>query len=180
MSNDLYDVKHLKYGILIYAVIFGLIMVDIVSDYQEGIEISHIAIELIVLFSATIGLSLLAKAYYQHKQHQISVLKTDLSTAQAEAKRWQAESRDLVQGLAKQIYKQFESWQLTEAESEVGLLLLKGFSHQEIANIRQVSERTAREQARALYRKAGLTNRAELSAFFLEDLLLPVSGDLVE
>ena len=30
-----------------------------------------------------------------------------------------------------------------------------------------------REQARALYRKAGLSGRASLSAFFLEDLLLP-------
>lgn len=64
---------------------------------------------------------------------------------------------------------------LTQAESEIGLLILKGFSHQEIADIRSASERTVREQARALYRKAGLTGRASLSAFFLEDLLLPTA-----
>jgi DNA-binding NarL/FixJ family response regulator len=64
-------------------------------------------------------------------------------------------------------------WQLTPAESEIGLLLLKGFSHQEIANLRTVSERTVREQARALYSKAGLTGSTALSAFCIEDLLLP-------
>jgi hypothetical protein len=34
-----------------------------------------------------------------------------------------------------------------------------------------------REQARVLYRKAGLAGKAELSAFFLEDLLLPQNSD---
>jgi len=35
-------------------------------------------------------------------------------------------------------------------------------------------ERTVRQHAVAVYRKSGLSGRAELSAFFLEDLLLPV------
>jgi DNA-binding NarL/FixJ family response regulator len=55
-----------------------------------------------------------------------------------------------------------------------GLLLLKGFSHREIAELRETSERTVREQARALYRKASLKGRASLSAYFLEDLLVPL------
>ena len=59
------------------------------------------------------------------------------------------------------------------AEEEVGLLLLKGLSMKEIADLRGTSERTAREQAGAVYAKAGLSGRAELSAFFLEDLLPP-------
>ena len=62
------------------------------------------------------------------------------------------------------------------AEREVALLLLKGLSHREIAAVRAVSERTVREQARSLYAKAGLTGRAALSAFFLEDLLAPIEG----
>ena len=39
--------------------------------------------------------------------------------------------------------------------------------------MRETSERTVRQQSLAVYRKAGLTGRAELSAFFLEDLLAP-------
>ena len=62
----------------------------------------------------------------------------------------------------------------TEAEREVALLLLKGLSLKEIAQVRSTSERTIRAQAQSLYGKAGVTGRAALSAFFLEDLLAPI------
>tara|TARA_B110000259_G_scaffold38010_1_gene43220 strand:- start:8597 stop:8890 length:294 start_codon:yes stop_codon:yes gene_type:complete len=62
--------------------------------------------------------------------------------------------------------KQFDRWKMTQAEIQVGMLMLKGLSHQEIADVRATSERTIREQARAVYRKSGLTGRSELSAFF--------------
>ncbi len=66
---------------------------------------------------------------------------------------------------------QFVRWELTPAEAEVALLLLKGLSFKEIAAVRQTGERTAREQARAVYKKSGVVGRAELSAWFIEDLL---------
>ncbi|HVP62222.1 MAG TPA: LuxR C-terminal-related transcriptional regulator [Myxococcaceae bacterium] len=65
------------------------------------------------------------------------------------------------------------SVRVTEAEREVALLLLKGLSLREIAGLRETSERTVRHQSLAVYRKAGLAGRAELSAYFLEDLLGP-------
>ena len=71
------------------------------------------------------------------------------------------------------IERQFERWDLPVAEKDVALLLLKGLSYKEIAIARDTSERTVREQGRAVYRKSGLGGRSELSAFFLEDLLLP-------
>ena len=64
-------------------------------------------------------------------------------------------------------------WGLTAAEREVGLLMLKGLSHKEVAAARSTTEITIRQQALSIYRKSGLRNRSELSAFFLEDLLLP-------
>ena len=54
--------------------------------------------------------------------------------------------------------------------------LTKGLSLKEVATVRATSERTVRAQARSLYAKAGLTGRAALSAFFLEDLLAPIEG----
>ncbi|MGE3975871.1 MAG: helix-turn-helix transcriptional regulator, partial [Bdellovibrionales bacterium] len=50
---------------------------------------------------------------------------------------------------------------------------LKGLSLKEIAGVRNTTEKTARVQSTAIYSKAGLSGRSELSAFFLEDLLLP-------
>ena len=56
---------------------------------------------------------------------------------------------------------------------EIALLMLKGLSHREIAVTRDTSERTIRQQAQSVYAKTNLSGRAALSAFFLEDLLLP-------
>jgi DNA-binding CsgD family transcriptional regulator len=173
MSESKQHQKLIKIGIVLYALIFMLIALDIASDYSEGIDWAHIAVELMVLLAAVVGLTILGREYYIDTQLTLKNLKTDLAQAQSEAQHWRDESRDLIQGLAVEIQKQFKRWDLTQAESEIGLLILKGFSHQEIADFRQVSERTVREQARTLYRKAGLTGRSELSAFFLEDLLLP-------
>ena len=92
--------------------------------------------------------------------------------ARAEADRWQSENRELLRGLSEAIGRQFVQWELSPAEQEIGYLLLKGLSMDEVAKVRGTSERTARDQARAIYRKAGVSGRAELSAFFLEDLLV--------
>lgn len=178
MSQDLYHQKLIKLGFSLYAIIFLLIMLDVTGDYADGIEWKHITVELLVLVIAMIGLTLLGRAYYLNTQMTLHHLQQDLDNARQEAQRWRDESRDLIQGLGVEIQKQFSRWQLTPAESDIGLLMLKGFSHQEIANLRGASERTVREQARALYRKAGITGRSELSAFFLEDLLLPSSGEI--
>jgi DNA-binding CsgD family transcriptional regulator len=94
-----------------------------------------------------------------------------------EAERWRDEARTFLQGLGKVMDDQFTRWQFTLAEREVAMLILKGFSHKEIASVRNTSERTVRQQSLGIYGKAGIRNRAELSAFFLEDLLLPTDHE---
>ena len=51
---------------------------------------------------------------------------------------------------------------LTEAEEQVTSLLLEGYTHPEIASLRQVSAETVRNQTRAIYSKVNARNRAEL------------------
>lgn len=110
-------------------------------------------------------------------QEEALGLAARLEASEAEATRWRDEARDLVQGLGAALDRQFERWALSPAEKEVALLLLKGLSHKEIAEVRSITEATARQQARAVYKKASLSGRNELAAFFLEDLLLPASPD---
>ena len=52
-------------------------------------------------------------------------------------------------------------------------MLLKGHGHKEIAALTGRSERTVRQHAGVVYEKAGLAGRAELAAFFLNDVVLP-------
>lgn len=91
-----------------------------------------------------------------------------------ERDQWRLRATKLLQGLGAEIDAQFGRWSLTSAEREVALLILKGLGHREAANVLQRSERTVRQHAVVVYRKSGLAGRAELAAFFLEDLLLPV------
>jgi DNA-binding CsgD family transcriptional regulator len=87
---------------------------------------------------------------------------------------WRARTDRLLRGLGEEIDLQLRDWGLTPTERETALLLLKGYGHKEIAALQEKSERTVRQHAIAVYRKSGLSGRAELSAFFLEDLLLPL------
>jgi putative tricarboxylic transport membrane protein len=72
--------------------------------------------------------------------------------------------------VTKHIETEFSRWTLSDTEKDIAWLILKGFSFLEIAEMRNRSERTIRQQAGAIYAKSGLRSRAELSAFFLEDL----------
>jgi DNA-binding CsgD family transcriptional regulator len=126
----------------------------------------------ILVLTAAAVVHLLGRTRSQHQQ-QLALIQ-DLEVARSEGAHWRADMRELLQGLSSAIDDQFGRWQLTPAEREVALLMLKGLSHKEIAVVRDASERTVRQQARAIYGKANLSGRAALSAFFLEDLLLPI------
>lgn len=102
-----------------------------------------------------------------------SYLIKQLFSARADVEHWRNETKKWAEGLARTIDEQFDRWRLTPAEREVALLLMKGLEHREIGEIRGTTERTARQQAVTLYQKSSLNGRAELTAFFLEDLLVP-------
>jgi DNA-binding CsgD family transcriptional regulator len=123
----------------------------------------------------SVGVVLLFQMSSQQREEQRSLIR-DLELARAQGQHWRSEARTYLNGLGEAIEAQFSRWNLTEAEREVALLLLKGLSLKEIASVRATSERTVRVQTRTLYAKAGLSGRAALSAFFLEDLLAPIEG----
>jgi DNA-binding CsgD family transcriptional regulator len=100
-----------------------------------------------------------------------------LATRSRERDEWRASAEAALAGLGRAIDERFTAWGLTPAEREVALLLLKGLSHKQIAFATGRSERTVRQHAVAVYDKSKLGGRAELAAFFLEDLMLPVSAD---
>ena len=127
-------------------------------------------VPLILLTAAPVFLTY--RTYLVYK-NQLALVR-DLDAARIQGRQWRDETRSLLKGLGEAIDRQFVTWKLTEAEREVGLLILKGMSLKEIAAVRDTSERTIRAQAQSIYAKAGLSGRAALSAFFLEDLLAPI------
>jgi len=127
-------------------------------------------VPIVLMFGVAVLLTYQSFLVYKNKLALIR----DLDLARIQGRQWRDETRALLKGLGEAIDRQFLAWKLTEAEQDVGLLILKGLSLKEIAAVRVTSERTIRAQARSIYAKAGLSGRAALSAFFLEDLLAPI------
>lgn len=148
---------------------------DLVDELVAGTTGFHVAVEgaAIVAGAITVTSLVLRMRGLAAETHG---LRERLATTSADAERWAAEARSLIEGLGGAIDDQLERWHLSAAEKDIALLLLKGLEHKEIAQLRAVSETTVRQQARSLYRKAGLGGRHELAAFFLEDLLGPRSA----
>lgn len=162
-----------------FVAVIGLAAADVVADLREGTTLRHVLMEIAVVVAALAGAVLVARQLLpllrrgRAAEQELEQLAARLAATEAEAARWRTEAGDLLRGLGAALDQQFERWALSPAEKEVALLLLKGLSHKEIAEVRSITDATARQQARAVYKKAGLSGRNDLAAFFLEDLLLP-------
>jgi DNA-binding CsgD family transcriptional regulator len=157
---------------VLFIVIATLIVGDIGADLATGATGLHIVLECLLMLASAVG------AFYFWRQLRLAQLaqknlKRDLKKARAETTRWQEEARDLLHHLRKEINKQFTQWDFAPAEKEIAFYLLKGASLKEIAKLRGSTFNSVRQQAHVLYHKAGLGGRAELSAYFLGELLRP-------
>lgn len=154
--------------ILIVAVFVG----DVADDLSLGASLLHVAVEGVIA-GGLLAVFLLLRRYFLRLMSVDRRLSQDLDLASRACERLQRELAAAGRGLAPVIDAQSAKWGLSEAEAEICHLLLKGLSMKEVAQVCGVSERTVRQQAHAIYRKAGVAGRHELSAFFLEDLLAP-------
>ena len=153
----------------------GALLIALEVIEEPDLSLGEILLEMIqptLIVIIAVGMVRLTDQVRQQYEKQ-QLLIRDLESARVEGMQWRNEMRELIQGLSAGISRQFQQWGLTAAESEVGLLILKGLSYKEIAVMRDVSEKTVRQQAHAIFRKGRLSGRAALSAFFLEDLLIP-------
>ena len=145
---------------------------DLLMDDLESWLSFHAVFEVTMLAGALLMATTLWLGWWR-SAHAAAALRVRLAEQTAERDRWRASSKEALEGLARAIDAQFDEWELTPAEREVALMLLKGYGHKQIAALTGRSERTARQHAGVVYEKAGLGGRAELAAFFLQDLMLP-------
>ena len=150
---------------------------DLAEDFESGSPLRHILWEGGIVLTAAcvaswlIARYLLAKRLVRQMRNALKSANADTEKAKMEEELWRTRSSKMAQGLSQAIRDQFQRWEFSPAEIEVALLLLKGLPLKTIATMRQVTEHTIRQQALAIYQKSGLAGRAELSAFFLGELL---------
>jgi DNA-binding CsgD family transcriptional regulator len=147
--------------------------VDLALDSPANWLSAHVVYELLLIFAA-LGTAGWLWQRWRRVETTNRHLESLVAERQAERDGWRTSAEQALAGLAVAIDRQLQAWQLTPAERDVVILLLKGKSHKEIAAERGRSERTIRQHAAAAYEKAGVAGRAELAAFFLTDLPLQV------
>jgi DNA-binding CsgD family transcriptional regulator len=144
--------------------------VDLLSDFSENADLSHVIKEAVI-----VAISLTAIAWLlldmRRQAYEIKDLRNELSTIRKPGKTPTKEVLEAKKTLSHVISQQFDDWNLSNSEKEVGWLLLKGLSLREIAMLRNTLEKTVRQQASSLYKKAGINGRHTFSAWFIEDVL---------
>jgi DNA-binding CsgD family transcriptional regulator len=146
--------------------------VDLLLDQPAEWFSFHVVFETTMVAGALVMATSLWLGWWRAARSEAS-LRGSLDAQAAERDRWRERARAALEGFGAAIDAQLRAWHLTPTEREVASLLLKGYGHKEIAALSGRSERTVRQHAGAVYEKAGLAGRAELSAWFLRDLMLP-------
>lgn len=155
---------------LLSIVVFGT--ADLIMDQPARWLSFHVVFELLMISGALLMAATLWLGWW-HSAHAVIDLQQRLEAHTVELDHWRESSRHALEGLGVAIEDQFARWGLTATEREVALMLLKGYGHKQIAARTGRSERTVRQHASTVYDKSGLGGRAELAAYFLQDLMLP-------
>lgn len=167
-------VKYERLALALFLVVIAAFMLfDILDDWHEGATFHHILPELLIGVLGMGSATYLFLRFAEKRHAELSRAREEVGRAKELASEWQARASSFRTGLTDAISNQLSEWGLTDSEQEICFLLLKGFSLQEIADLRETSERTVRQQASAIYKKSKLSGRVQLAAFFLEDLLQP-------
>lgn len=143
---------------------------DIYIDIYHSTALWHLLQEIFILLLSTGAIAWFAFGQIR-QQREISHLKQEIDNARRQPAVFDAQTQQTRQQLGQAIREQFKQWNLTGSEREVALLLLKGLSFKEIAAVRNTLEKTVRQQASAIYKKAGVNGRHAFAAWFIEDFL---------
>jgi DNA-binding CsgD family transcriptional regulator len=157
--------------VVISSVVFGLALFDLIREGSvlDPTEVFLEFADSVILVGAMAAVAWTVLGVRDLRETQ-SALANNLARSMAKGDAWRAARQDEIEAMGRAIEAQFKTWQLSPAEIDIAGLMLKGASLKEIALARDTSEATIRQQAQSIYRKSGLSGRAELSAYFLESL----------
>ena len=149
-------------GIILMQALCALFFIgDVIADVREGDHLDdlHLGLEMFAAVALIAGVLFLM----------------------LELRRLLARMGDMDAGLkvargqmAEVMNRFFEDWNLTEAERDVALMILKGLDNEAIAQVRNTATGTVRAQATSIYSKSDTHGRPQFVSIFVEELM---SGD---
>jgi len=157
--------------ILMLSIVIIINTTDFLKDIRQGDEWLHIGLEILTVCLSIWGIVMLIDSI-KKRSLEIDSLNQQVDQANSDLELTHHKLKKIGREYSKHIHKQFEIWGLTPSEKEVALILLKGLSFKEIAELRNTKEKTVRQQASTIYRKSKVSGRHEFSAWFFEDMLV--------
>lgn len=159
----------LKFIIMLLVVLAIVNIIDIYSDLIKGDSVIHILEETFMVIVFLVFIAFLIKTLAENTK-KLELLSVELENIKQINEKQTKEMKQARADYSGVIRQQFKEWNLSKVETEIGFLLLKGLSLKTIANFRQVTEKTTRQQASNIYIKAGVAGRHELAGWFFEDI----------
>ena len=152
--------------------VFGTSAVEILLEFAAGETLASMGDDLLRFGVSTVVLGVFV---YERRcrQRELGELSGQLSKARGKLAEIDTNSQQLANQYRAVMQKQFDVWKLTKSEQDVVIGMLKGLSFRGIAELRETREKTVRQQVSSVYRKAGVSSRNELVAWFFEDMLEP-------
>ena len=167
--------RNIKFkDLILIAMLFAVIAInttDFLKDYLHGDEWLHISLEVITVILCIWGIIILVQQI-NSRAKEISTLDKRIKKTEKNLELSHSKLREIGREYSIYLHKQFDDWELTPSEKEVALILLKGLSFKEMAEVRNTKEKTIRQQASTIYRKSNVSGRHEFSAWFFEDMLV--------
>lgn len=136
----------------LFGILTSLLGIQVAPISWAAYELIEIGVAVALVIGVVLSAMLLLRSLRARKQAEDSL-------------------RELSGAFMDLLKQRFEDWALIPAERDVALFSIKGVSMADIAALRGTSEGTVKAQCNAIYRKAGVSGRAQLLSLFIEDLL---------
>ncbi len=152
-------------------VVIAINSTDFIKDILQGDEWLHIVLEVVTVVLSVWGIFMVLEQISNRSQ-EISLLNKEVEKSQKDLALSRTKLKEIGREYSIYLHKQFDGWDLTPSETEVALILLKGLSFKEMAEVRNTKEKTIRQQASTIYKKSNVSGRHEFAAWFFEDMLV--------
>ncbi len=157
---------------LLMIFLFVIVILANLSDlFEDGLQREDSWLKILTIALSLWGIIMLIRLIKKHN-NDMGVLNKRVEKTENNLELTHSKLKQIGHEYSIFLHKQFDVWKLSCSEKDVAMLLLKGLSFKEIAELRKTKEKTVRQQASAIYSKANVTGRHEFSAWFFEDLLV--------
>ncbi len=170
-----FPLRRTLFGVFVLFV-FCISAFDIVSEFIAEEPLGEMADDVFRLVFSAVLLTFFASGHLGQKR-ELADLRGQLKKMRGKLAKIDPQSVGLASQYRAVMQKQFDAWRLSTSEQDVVIGMLKGLAFREIAELRGTREKTVRQQASTVYRKAGVGSRNELTAWFFEDMLEPPAGE---